>query len=154
MPGTQTIRLSSRLKFTGVPNVVIDEYTHKIGLNGLAMYTVLKKFADYEYGVCWPSIATVARICGVSRFTVMRLLGKLVDHGLLLKETGRKLGDTNAYTFLLPDVAQVRHVCSNRATGGVANLQHGNKEEREPLNETHRTRQNLSREREYENLPF
>ena len=136
---SDSVRLSSRAKFTGIPNCVIEQYTRSVGLTGLGVYVVLKKFADYESGVCYPRIATIADMCGVSRYTVMRMLEKLVDAGLLLREGSGKFGGPNSYTFLLPDVAPVQHVCCKAATGGVAPVQHSNKEELDLLNETHIT---------------
>jgi len=49
---------------------------------------VLMSLADAadDQGVCWPSIPTLARKCCTSTRTVQRILGELVETGLLRAE--------------------------------------------------------------------
>ena len=46
---------------------------------------VLMSLADAadDHGVCWPSVPTLARKCCISTRTVQRIIGELVDAGLL-----------------------------------------------------------------------
>lgn len=49
---------------------------------------VLMSLADAadDHGVCWPSVPTVARKCGVSSRTVRRIMQRLIAHDLLIAE--------------------------------------------------------------------
>jgi hypothetical protein len=58
--------------------------------------------AANDYGVCWPSVSTVARKCCVSIRTVRRVMQKLVDCGLLLSEPRyRKDGSCSSNRYRL-----------------------------------------------------
>lgn len=65
---------------------------------------VLMALADAanDYGVCWPSVSTVATKCCVSTRTVRRVLQQLVDGGLMLSEQRyRKDGSCSSNRYRL-----------------------------------------------------
>ena len=65
---------------------------------------ILMALADAanDFGVCWPSVSTVALKCCVSIRTVRRVMQKLVDHGLLLSEPRyRKDGSCSSNRYRL-----------------------------------------------------
>ena len=49
---------------------------------------VLMSLADAadDQGVCWPSVPTLARMCCISTRTVQRIVGELMEAGLLRAE--------------------------------------------------------------------
>ena len=58
--------------------------------------------AANDYGVCWPSVSTVATKCCVSVRTVRRVMQKLVERGLLLSEQRyRKDGSCSSNRYRL-----------------------------------------------------
>lgn len=71
--------------------------THKLVLMALA------DAAD-DHGVCWPSVATLARKCSVSARTVQRALRALIEQRLLAAESRRRSDGSsisNRYRLLL-----------------------------------------------------
>jgi len=58
--------------------------------------------AANDYGICWPSVSTVATKCCVSGRTVRRVMQKLVEGGLLLSEQRyRKDGSCSSNRYRL-----------------------------------------------------
>lgn len=55
-------------------------------------------FADHT-GVCWPSHATLARMCGLHRATVFRAIERLIELGYVMRAKGR--GKSNTYRIML-----------------------------------------------------
>jgi len=62
-----------------VPNQVIDDYGAKIDPIGVAVYCVLARFADNATQSCYPSIAKIAKLLGISDNTVKAKLEVLSD---------------------------------------------------------------------------
>ena len=62
---------------TRIDNSVIDEYIPQIGLAGLGVYVIIKKYLNQQSGQCNPSYATIARKAGVDRSTIIRYVKKL-----------------------------------------------------------------------------
>jgi len=65
---------------------------------------ILMALADAanDFGICWPSVSTVATKCCVSIRTVRRIMQKLVDRGLLLSEPRyRKDGSCSSNRYRL-----------------------------------------------------
>lgn len=60
-----------------------------------AVLFYLKDHADSE-GKCWPGIRTIAGDLGLSRSTVKRALGELVEAGVIAKEARRR--ENGGYT--------------------------------------------------------
>jgi hypothetical protein len=68
---------------TRIDNSVIDEYVPQIGLAGLGVYVIIKKYLNQQSGQCNPSYATIARKAGVDRSTIIRYVKKLKAFNLL-----------------------------------------------------------------------
>ena len=77
--------LDATAPHTRVDNFVIDEYLDRIGVHGLAIYTVIKRHYNWMTGQCIPSYARIAEICHISRSTVIRYVKRLKEYGLILK---------------------------------------------------------------------
>jgi hypothetical protein len=105
-------------KFTAIPNFVIEKYIAKIGTPAFTLYTILRKFASYETGECFPKIDTIAKLMGATRSSVHRNLKVLYSHGLLVNTSGRT-GRSNRY-FFPRDVAFMIPPCPKNATSDVA----------------------------------
>ena len=56
------------------------------------------EFAD-STGLCWPSMATLARMTGLHRSTVFRALDDLIAEGAVMRATGK--GKSNTYRLML-----------------------------------------------------
>src|SRR5262249_42851645 len=95
-----------RAHFFSIDNDIIDVHAKKIGAIGVAIYTVLARFANRRTGECWPTIPRIARMLDLGRSTVKRYLHRLQAAGLIRIE-GRwdEEGDrtSNRYTLLAPD---------------------------------------------------
>jgi len=66
---------------------------------------VLLKLCDNanDEGECWPSYQTIANHCELSKSTVMRHIGILIERGIITKETrvGKNGNGSNLYTITL-----------------------------------------------------
>ena len=87
---------------TRIDNSVIDEYISQIGLAGLGVYVIIKKYLNQQSGQCNPSYATIARKAGVDRSTIIRYVKKLkafnlLDPQLRFREDGGYA--SNQYSF-------------------------------------------------------
>ena len=127
-------------KFTAIPNFIIENYLHKIGSPAFALYSVLKKFASYETGECFPKVDTLAQLLGVKRTAVHRSLKVLCRFGLIVKTSGCA-GRSNRY-FFPSSVAFMTHQCSENETFSVLKREHYV----EPLKYIQRTRLNPSKD--------
>lgn len=133
----KSVRCTSRDdKYAQVPNILIESYGSKIGPLGIAVYAVLRKFADYETGDCYPKLSTIGSTLGISRNTVLKAIKLLSDNGIIEVASGQESGTRNEYV--------INRLGVQNLTGGVQNLSRGcsefdypNKEEVEPLNENH-----------------
>lgn len=78
-------------KFAKVYWHVHDRYARRVGLRAWALYTSLKRFANFSDGKnCYVSQERLAIIWGVTTRTVQRQIRKLRDFGLIrVKITGR-----------------------------------------------------------------
>lgn len=68
------------------------------------VWMCLEKFANGK-DCAWPSYATLARECSISRAQVKRTVKSLIEKGLLAKETRQNPDgsySTNLYTLFLP----------------------------------------------------
>jgi len=68
---------------------------------------VLLSLADNanDNGICWPSLNTIARKCGVTRRQAIRIINDLEKLGFVEKQSRRKtemLSDTNLYRVVTP----------------------------------------------------
>ena len=87
---------------TRIDNSIIDDYIPQIGLAGLGVYVIIKKYLNQQSGQCNPSYATIARKAGVDRSTIIRYVKKLkafhlLDPHLRFREDGGYA--SNQYNF-------------------------------------------------------
>lgn len=90
---------------TRIDNAIIDEHTPKIGLAGLGVLVIIKRYLNQKTGQCNPSYKTLARKAGVDRSTIIRYVKKLkalqlIDPELRFKEDGSP--SSNQYNFPYP----------------------------------------------------
>jgi Helix-turn-helix domain len=90
------------IPFTAIENSIINECLPRIGLAGLGVYVVIKKFLNQKSGQCNPSYQTIARKAGVDRSTIIRYVKKLktvnlIDPELRFREDGGYA--SNQYNF-------------------------------------------------------
>lgn len=62
----------------------------EIGMNSFGVWLAIKAHADYQTGVCWPSVRKLAELTGLSAVTVQKCLKVLTDNNLLRIEKGGK----------------------------------------------------------------
>jgi GntR family transcriptional regulator len=95
-----------RAHFFSIDNDIIDVHAKTIGAIGVAIYTVLARYANRRTGECWPTIPRIARMLDLGLSTVKRYLRRLEAAGLIRIE-GRwdEEGDrtSNLYTLLNPE---------------------------------------------------
>jgi DNA-binding transcriptional MocR family regulator len=88
----------------------IQFHAREVGPIASMIYMVIRKHEKWGTHQCWPSIARIAHLVGVSVSSVQRHLDKLVKAGLIMIEPrwGKK-GDptTHLYTVLDPSPAAV-----------------------------------------------
>jgi DNA-binding transcriptional ArsR family regulator len=75
--------LDATAPHTRIDNAIIDNKLTRIGVYGLAVYTVIKRHLNWKTGQCNPSYGRIAKIIGIDRSTVMRYVKKLKDAGLI-----------------------------------------------------------------------
>lgn len=95
----------------------VDEYARFCGVRALAVYACLCRHANREQE-CFPSITTIAKKLGTSRYTVMRGIQTLIDWNIITKERSRRANKTwlnNVYTLL--DKSVWRKPSGNAAHG-------------------------------------
>ena len=77
-------------------------YTDNLPLRAKAVYMYLRDRAN-EKGACWPGINRIASDLDMSRSTVKRALGDLIQSGYIEKELryrGNSSYSSNLYTIL------------------------------------------------------
>ena len=93
------------VSYTMVDNPVIDELVPHIGLAGLGVLVIIKRYLNQKTGQCNPSYKTIAKKSGVDRSTIIRYVKKLkafnlLDPELRFKEDGSP--SSNQYHFPSP----------------------------------------------------
>jgi hypothetical protein len=121
-------------------NALVDEFGQIIGAHGIAVYTVLARFADHTSQSCHPSFQTIAKRLKLSRRKVIAIVAQLEACGLVRRESRvDEAGDaqSNRYTLLRvePVIREevVHDVYQGSASGalGVVHTVHPNKTYRE-----------------------
>jgi hypothetical protein len=100
------IVILKRAHFFSIDNDIIDVHAKSIGAIGVAIYTVLARYANRRTGECWPTIPRIARMLDLGRSTVKRYLHRLQVADLIsIEERWDEEGDrtSNRYTLLNPD---------------------------------------------------
>jgi DNA-binding MarR family transcriptional regulator len=108
-----------RAHFFSLDNDIIDVHAQTIGALGVAIYTVLARYANRTTGECWPAIGRIARTLQLARSTVKVYLRKLEEVGLItITERQDAAGDpsSNRYTLLDPSPAAVDKQLAARAS--------------------------------------
>ncbi len=100
--------VSTLTPHTRIDNTIIDDHTPHIGLAGLGVLVLIKRYLNHKTGQCNPSYKTLARKAGVDRSTIIRYVKKLkafnlIDPELRFKEDGSHAA--NQYHFS-PTAAQ------------------------------------------------
>ena len=62
----------------------------EIGANAFVVWLAIKSHADYQTGVCWPSVRKLAELTGLSSVTVQKCLKTLTEANLLRVESEGK----------------------------------------------------------------
>jgi len=128
----------------GDPFVVVPKYVVREAPEAVAVYCAIRLYADFESGVCYPSIETIANDLGISRSTVERRLVQLVEIGAIEKTSRAEAGRTNVYRFpaqrfegyVTSDVGGTSAEKDRYVTGDVQN--------EEPLIENHLTTREIA----------
>ena len=89
---------------TRIENSIIANMA-EIGVYGYAVFSAIKMHLNQATGACFPSYATIARITGMNRSTVIECVKKLTERKLLsphwrYKEDGSHA--SNQYNFQTP----------------------------------------------------
>jgi DNA-binding MarR family transcriptional regulator len=149
------VRTKGTSEWFWVNNVLVDDYGPIIGAYGIAVYTVLARFASHSDQSCYPSYQTIAKRLRLSRRKVVQGVCQLEACGLIRREPRMDdAGDaqSNRYTLLSVEPStrdevghaehQVVHtlhhpvhaVHQDSASGapGVVHMVHPNKTYREP----------------------
>ena len=81
------MEITSRRKhpFYIVDNAFLDFYGPEIGPYGIAVYNALCRYARFDQGegMCYPSMASIAKRTGMSRRKVISTMKQLVDLGFV-----------------------------------------------------------------------
>lgn len=104
-----------------VDNCLIDDYAAEIGALGVAVYTVLQRYADRTTGQCWPSVATIARLLRLSKNCVKKYLHLLARLGLItIAPRATAEGDPTSNLYTVHDPTQREAVLRRRRQRGEA----------------------------------
>lgn len=88
-------------------NCLIDDYAAAMGAIGVAIYTVLQRYADRTTGQCWPSVPTMAATLNLSPRCVQKYLRHLARIGLIDIASRRAAdGDPTSNLYTLHDPTQ------------------------------------------------
>jgi DNA-binding MarR family transcriptional regulator len=97
------IRTMDKLGWCWLNNALLDTYDPIIGAHGIAVYTVLARFANQTSQSCHPSFQTIAKRLRLSRRKVIAIVDQLEAYGLVRREPPMdEAGDaqSNRYTLL------------------------------------------------------
>ena len=87
----------------------------------LAILVVLIRFANPKTGSCYPRYSKIREMVGLSRMTLYRCIGLMIDAKLIIK---KRLSSTNLYTLspvlLVNHVSDRYHDVSDRYLSGIS----------------------------------
>jgi replication initiation and membrane attachment protein DnaB len=96
------VRTKGNSRWFWANNALVDEYGPIIGAHGIAVYTVLARFADHMSQSCHPSFQTIAKRLKLSRRKVIATVAQLEACGLIRRESRRdEAGDAQSNRYIL-----------------------------------------------------
>jgi len=99
-------------------NCVIDDYAAEIGAMGVAVYTVLQRYADRTTWQCWPSVPTIAAKLRLSAKCVRKYLHHLARLGLIdMAPRSTAEGDHTSNLYTVHDPTQTEALRRRRGGG-------------------------------------
>ena len=82
---------------------VTDHLRHIRTAGELKVLTALRHYTNSETQLAWPSITTLAEVCGMDRSSVSRAIARLVEAGFLARiSSGKATGDSTRYRVTSP----------------------------------------------------
>lgn len=94
-----------------IDNCIIDDYGVALGIGGIAIYSVLQRYADRTTGQCWPSIATIGNKLGLSKNSVKKHLQHLSALGLIsISPRANAEGSHTSHLYTVHDPTQTEAV--------------------------------------------
>ena len=125
---TESNRLNNQVRDIGngdwfwVHKAVLGRFARKLKASGILVYNALAFFANSKTQSCSPTQEVLAKVCGLSRRTVIRKIKLLEELGLVKVE--RRRGGC-IYYLLEPDMTEVAQPCDkddqSDVTGGNTN---------------------------------
>lgn len=115
-----------------IDNCIIDDYGAELGIGGIAIYSVLQRYADRTTGQCWPSVATIAKKLGISKNCVKKHLHHLEALGLIrIANRSAADGQQTSHLYTVHDPTQAEAL-RRRQKGGSKNDRGGSKNDLPP----------------------
>lgn len=94
--------------FTKVQNNMMDKVAAKTGCNGLAVYTILCRYAYGDDNSCFPCMETMCKTLHISRPRLIRTINDLETYGFITVDRGG-WKNTNSYHINLTDTELRRY---------------------------------------------
>lgn len=99
------IRDERRRNFYVIDNDIIDKYGEKIGVYGIAMYSLIARYANQNGESAFPSYRTITRKLCISRPKAIETINLLVSLNLITKEKRYdSAGDSTSNLYALVDL--------------------------------------------------
>ncbi len=119
-------RIQPRPNTYRIDNIIVDDYAEKIGAIGVAIYTVLTRYADRQTGVCYPCIGTIARKLALGRTTVKKYLRSLLKYDLIaITSRWDEQGDPTSNSYFLLDPSPEKVAVRRRQLEALLTPQYG-----------------------------
>ena len=84
-------------------NAIVDGHVERMGRTEGLLWLMLWRFENRKTGLLQVSIGTIAKLSGLSRRSVIRSLGAMVEKGYLVKvKQGSTDHSSNVYRLALP----------------------------------------------------
>lgn len=100
-----------RRDFYIIDNSIIDEYGSIIGVYGIAIYSLIARYADGNGNGAFPSYNTISEKLGISRPKVIETIKHLISIGLITKTTRTDdAGDATSNLYTISNVGGKPHL--------------------------------------------
>jgi len=96
-------------KFVMVDNEVMDTLLPKVGHLAFSVYMVMKRYANKDTDMCFPSIDTISEMCRCSRASVVKAVKTLEMNKVIKVQRSRK--KPNVYTLNVPTLWGTDRMC-------------------------------------------